>query len=363
MRVGLVIYGDLEFASGGFLYDRMLVKALRRSGDTVDVLSLPWKSYAECLLQNNDRHIRSLLLGWNGDLLLEDELAHPSLFTLNRTIRRARGIPIVSIVHHLRTSEKLSWPGSAVYRHVERSYLRTVDQFVLNSEITRRTVEKLLGCPCPGIVVPPGGDRLGQGMTEGEIRRRAATPGPLRVLFVGNIIPRKGLLTLLEALGSLPRDAWRLTVVGSPGMHPGYARRVERTVAERGLEENVHMRGHLDDALLADELRTHHVLAVPSRYEGFGIVYLEAMGFGVVPIACRAGGAAEIIEDGRSGYLLPSGNAQALADAIGMLSADRERLRSIALEARRRYQAFPGWDQGMGQVREHLRSLVHAKGG
>ena len=43
MRIGLVIYGDLSTASGGFLYDRMLVEAFRRAGDTVDVISFPWK--------------------------------------------------------------------------------------------------------------------------------------------------------------------------------------------------------------------------------------------------------------------------------------------------------------------------------
>ena len=106
MRVGLVIYGDLEFPSGGFLYDRMLVHALRRAGDMVDVISLPWESYGRCLAHNFSRAVRARLRRWQGDLLLQDELVHPSLFLLNRNLGRAPGFPIVSIVHHLRTSEK-----------------------------------------------------------------------------------------------------------------------------------------------------------------------------------------------------------------------------------------------------------------
>ncbi|MGA2479216.1 MAG: glycosyltransferase family 1 protein, partial [Spirochaetia bacterium] len=101
MRVGLVIYGDLSFASGGFLYDRMLVDALKAAGDTVEVISLPWKSYGSCLLQNLDPRIRARLAGWDGELLLQDELVHPSLFILNRTLRTRRRIPRISIVHHL----------------------------------------------------------------------------------------------------------------------------------------------------------------------------------------------------------------------------------------------------------------------
>ena len=108
---------------------------------------------------------------------------------------------------------------------------------------------------------------------------RAPPSGPLRVLFVGNLIPRKGLLVLIAALGRLPRGTWRLTVVGSPVVDPGYAARVRRAVRDLGLQDSVRMRGQMDDAGLAAELRVHHVLAVPSLYEGFGIVYLEAMGF------------------------------------------------------------------------------------
>ena len=124
MRIGLVIYGDLSTASGGFLYDRMLVEAFRRAGDTVDVISFPWKGYGACLFQNVDRALRASLLPWNGDLLLQDELNHPSLFSLNRTFRRLRPVPVISIVHHLRTSEQNPVAARRLYRRVERAYLR-----------------------------------------------------------------------------------------------------------------------------------------------------------------------------------------------------------------------------------------------
>ena len=248
-----------------------------------------------------------------------------------------------------------------MYRKVERAYLRTVDGFLFNSEVTRRTVEDLTGERCRGLVVTPAGDRLGPGPGEQEIRRRAAEPGPLRVLFVGNLIPRKGLLTLLEALGRLPREKWRLSVVGSPDVDPGHAARVRRFIERNGMRNNVSMRGQADDAALAAALRTHHVLAVPSRYEGFGIVYLEAMGFGVVPIGSSAGGAAEIIRDGTSGCLVPPDSASALAAAIERLCEDRGHLQALGRGALARFREFPGWKQGMAAAREHLRSLVREK--
>ena len=243
MRVGLVIYGDLAFASGGFLYDRMLVAALREAGDSVGVISLPWKDYGSGLLQNIEPRLRSRLLDWNGDLLLQDELVHPSLFILNRTMRRRRQIPRVSIVHHLRQSERPARGGSRLSSLVERAYLRSVDGFLFNSQVTRRTVEDLAGRQCPGVVITPGRGQARPPARRHEIERRAAEGGPLRVLFVGSFIPRKGLLTLVAALARLPREKWRLRIVGSASGHRRICpAQVRRAVEGSGVRGNVNMR-------------------------------------------------------------------------------------------------------------------------
>jgi len=362
MRVGLIIYGGLDFPSGGFLYDRMLVGTLRQAGDEVDVISLPWETYRKCMAHNFDPGIRTRLRAWKGDILLQDELVHPSLFLQNRALRRSLGVPFVSIVHHLASSERRAGiPGSAD-RIAERSYLRSVDAFVFNGEVTRRAVQQLSGTVCAGIVAPPGGDRLGCAMTDAEAAARAADAPPLRVLFVGNLIPRKGLLTLLQALALSPRGEWQLTVVGSRTVDPAHARQVDRFVREHGLQHSVRMKDHLDDGQLADEFRAHHVLAVPSAYEGFGIVYLEAMGFGVVPVGSTSGGAGEVIEDGKSGFLAAPGNPRAVADIIQKLGANRDFLESCARAARKRFLQFPGWGPRMTEVRAWLHSLVEQAG-
>jgi glycosyltransferase involved in cell wall biosynthesis len=357
MRVGLVIYGRLEFPSGGFLYDRMLVETLRQAGDDVQVISLPWEAYGRCLAHNFDPRIRSRLRAWKGDLLLQDELAHPSLFLQNRGLRRACGVPIVSIVHHLAASERRSAGSCGAALLAERAYLRSVDAFVFNGEVTKQAVLKLRGAPSPGVVAHPGGDRLGSAMTDEEIERRASVR-PLRVLFVGNLVPRKGLLILLEALAMSGGGECQLTVAGSRAVDPVHTRRVDAFVKERGLQDRVLMRDHLDDGQLADTMRTHHVLAVPSSYEGFGIVYLEAMGFGVVPVGSAAGGAAEIIEPGTSGFLVSPGDVKALADIITRLGADRRLLASCARAARQSFLRFPGWGPQMSGVREWLHAFV-----
>jgi glycosyltransferase involved in cell wall biosynthesis len=358
MRVGFVIYGSLEYPSGGFLYDRMLVDSLRRAGHEVDIVSLPWESYGKCIAHALDRRIRSRILDWRGDLLLQDELAHPSLFVLNRALRRSAGVPLVSIVHHLRTSERPPGLPRVVSGAVERAYLRTVDGFVFNSGATRRAVEALGGARKPSVVVQPAGDRLGCPMTAREVRDRAASAPPLRVLFVGNVIPRKGLLTLLEALAMIPREKWRLRVVGSRAADPAHTRVVDRLLEARGLRDSVCMEDHVNDGELSGELRSCQVLAVPSSYEGFGIVYLEAMAHGVVPIGTPEGGAVEIIQDGRNGFLVPPGNPGELARVLDRLCTDRAHLSSCALAARERFAEFPGWRQQMDRIVAFLQSMV-----
>jgi glycosyltransferase involved in cell wall biosynthesis len=361
VRVGLVIYGSLDLQSGGFLYDRILVQSLRNGGDEVDVISLPWDTYGKCLSHNFSPRIRARLSAWRGDLLLQDELAHASLFIMNSMLRRRLAVPFVSIVHHLRASERRARFTSAAARCAERAYLRSVDGFVFNGEATRRSVRDLAGRECAGIVAPPGGDRLastGNG-TPSAVR---PAPPPLRVLFVGNVVPRKGLLTLLKALSAIPRDTWRLTVAGSPTADPAHFSTVEGFVRNKGLGGNVRMTGLVDDARLAEEFRAHHVLAVPSFHEGFGIVYLEAMGFGVVPIGSSSGGAGEVIQHGQSGFLVDPGNTKALTDILVMLMERPGLLPSMAKAARKRFGQFPGWEPRMREVSAWLHSFAAAGG-
>ncbi len=362
MKIGLVICGQLSFPSGGFLYDRQLVGTLRQAGDEVEVISLPWDGYAASLARGLDPRLRSRLRAWRGDVLLQDELAHPILASANRGLRRLPSTLIVSIVHHLRASERLGALAAAAARAAERAYLRSVHAFVFNGAVTRRSVEALLGAGAPGIVAPPGGDRRGPGLKEEHVATRARDGGPLRVLFVGSLIPRKGLLVLLQALAQVPREQWRLTVAGSPRVDRAHAQEVERFVAERGLGANVHLAGHLEDGELARHLAVSHDLAVPSEYEGFGIAYLEAMGFGVVPIGSSAGGATELIQDRSSGFLVPPGDWEALSRIIGTLSRDRPQLQALAIGALRRSREFLGWEPRMLQIRSWLASIMAASG-
>ncbi|MBK8049214.1 MAG: hypothetical protein IPK16_20095 [Anaerolineales bacterium] len=91
MRIGLIIYGTLDTLSGGYLYDRMLVQSLQAAGHELVVYSLPWHDYTKSLTDNANLTWADELAAASLDLLLQDELNHPSLFWLNRHIRRKAG--------------------------------------------------------------------------------------------------------------------------------------------------------------------------------------------------------------------------------------------------------------------------------
>ena len=90
MRVGLVIYGALETISGGYLYDRKLVSYMESQGDQVDVISLPRRNYCFNLFDNFSNRLYRRITTKPFDILLQDELNHPSLFWFNRRLRRWR---------------------------------------------------------------------------------------------------------------------------------------------------------------------------------------------------------------------------------------------------------------------------------
>lgn len=359
MRIGFVIYGSLDQRSGGYLYDRQLVKELQKTGDQLDIISIPRRSYARNIYDNFSRDLWTQLSHGDFDLLLQDELNHPSLFAHNRRLQRTRRTPIVTIAHHLKSKEDGSRPLQWLYERVERAYLNTLDGVICNSQVTRRTVQALSDVSTH--VMLPGRDHIKADMSEEDIVAKAMQGGPLRLLFLGNLIRRKSAHTLLDALEDLPQSSWRLRIVGDHRVDERYTHFLNRRISTLGSEENVRIVGPLSADNVVEELKIANVLVIPSQYEGFGIAYLEAMGFGVVPVATTAGGASELVKHEENGFLVDPGNVEGLTRIIQGVSLDRNRLCRLSLSASQTYHAHPTWAQGADKVGDYLKEILNAK--
>jgi len=186
-----------------------------------------------------------------------------------------------------------------------------------------------------------------------------AQQSPLRILFLGNVIERKGLLTLIAAVGD-ERLAVSVDVVGSLDTDPVYARYVQAIASARGFPSTVTFYGALDNEPLREKLKSAHVLVVPSSYEGFGIVYLEGMGFGLPAIGTTAGAAAEIISAGKNGYLIAPNDSRTLTNHLIALDRDRTILMQLSLNALMRYKRQPKWEETATAIRRFLLKIIES---
>ncbi len=355
MHVGLVIYGDLGSTSGGFRYDRQLVSHLRGCGDTVDVISLPWRSYQRGLVDGISPSIRSQL-DRPVDVLIQDGLCHPSLWRQNRSLSEPE--VVVTLAHHLRSDDPTE-RFAAAFRLFEQRYLESVDAMITTSEFTRRRASEL----APGLnrkprlVAPPAGRAEGAAVSTEHVRDRAEM-GSLRIVYVGNVLSRKDPGTLLRAFArGRPKQDWELTVVGSHDADPDYAESVVTAVDEYGIHDRVEFTGEIGTAELEAILERSHICCVPSQYEAFGMVYLEAMEYGVVPIAGSVGGASKFIEHGQNGFVVEPGDDREINKQLRTLDDDRTWLAQLGENALVTAKEHPTWEESMNKLRAFLKYL------
>ncbi len=354
MKVGLVIYGSLDGQSGGYLYDHMLVKHLEESGDHVEVVGLRPRPPALSVLDNLDPILLRRLRGLDVDVLVEDELAHPSLCLLNGRLKKDVSYPVVGMVHHLACRAE-TCRGKALRHHaMERRFLHDLDGFIFNSEATRRSVQEIVP-HADGVVAHPGREHIKAREKEGQAR-----PGPLTIIYLGNILPHKGLDVLVRALNSLPRGEFRLEVVGAP-LDQDYCQTIRSMLVRWDLTSEVEFHGRSSDRERDEIMDRCHVLAVPSVHEGYGLVFVEALARGLPVIAPASGGAGEVITHGREGFLVGPGDYKAISAHLLGLNDDRARWQAMSQAARQRFDTLPTWEVEMHKARIYLLTMVGSR--
>ncbi len=358
MKVGLVIYDNLDIQTGGYLYDRKLVEYLRKKGDQVEIISLEKQNYIRNILDNFSESFLNRLINAEIDVLLQDELNHPSLFWLNAKLKKKIKYPLVTIVHHLSYSASLNYMSKLFYRIIEKRYLSTVDGFIFNSKTNQDFLESFMGKSLLGVVAYPGRDHIKSTGSQDDTASYLSKSEPLRILFVGNLLQHKGLHTLIDALSSIDKKKWILTVIGNSSISPNYTRHIYNLIEKYNLNSRVKFLGFVSSNELVDSFKKNHLLVVPSVYEGFGIVYLEAQGFGIPVIASTNGAAKEIIRHGKEGFLVPPGDFQLLSKYISILIENPDLLLKMSENSLRRYEEFPYWSASMKRVRDFLVSIT-----
>lgn len=185
--------------------------------------------------------------------------------------------------------------------------------------VQSREEERLLkenGFPLPRVaLIPPGYSPMRAPDPGTTFAQTFGIPGPF-VLFVGRLASNKGLLPLLEGFRPLSQHdpTATLVLIGADG---GMRAAIERRIGELGLGSRVRLMGYIEDErLVSAAFQEARVFVLPSEYEAFGLVLLEALAHGTPVIASRVGGIPEFVEDGRAGRLIPPEDAAAVTSAL-----------------------------------------------
>jgi D-inositol-3-phosphate glycosyltransferase len=255
----------------------------------------------------------------------------------------------------------------------ERQIINSVDRLTAANPLEKAQMIWLYGAdPAKIEVIPCGVDlELFHPRPQDEAKAQLESefpPNHKMVLFVGRIEPLKGIDVLLKAMALVLREHEELRericlciIGGDPdadcaNMDREMARLHE--MRERlGISDVVTFLGKREQQALPYHYSAAEVCVVPSHYESFGMVALEAMACGTPVIASRVGGLTFTVQDGRTGFLVPSDDPETLAEKLALLLSDEELRRRMGLRAAdlsRRY----GWPIVAGQIVAGYRDLV-----
>lgn len=238
------------------------------------------------------------------------------------------GVPYVVSVHGLDafSSEQTGGRPGVWCRRISQRVYQSAKRVICISEHVREQVLQGTGRGCRTSVV--------YNSVDPKIFSPSAEPssGGTKILSVGNLIPIKGHDLLIRATAGLASEFQTISL-DIVGEGPERAR-LEALAAELHIRERVRFLGHLSRREVAAAMQRCTLFALPSRYEGLGCVYLEAMSSEKAVIGCRGQGIAEIIRHGSNGFLVGPDNERELTLALAMLLRDENLRGNLGRAAR-----------------------------
>ena len=233
------------------------------------------------------------------------------------------------------TLESTREPESKLVRKETELYL--ADCITCPSEFVLRSIPKKVRAMKPCQVAPFGSPPSSKHLEKASERR---SQGPLKLLFVGSMSQRKGLADLFEAMNQLNTKAITLTVLGQPSMPISFYRTHYAHFEHIGPCSNKQVRRVMEK---------HDLLVLPSIVEGRALVQQEALSCGLPLLVTPNAGGEDLVEDGRTGFLVTIRKPQALAEKIGWFGDHRTELPEMRKLCREKARAYP-WTNYAQQI-------------
>ncbi|MGJ8561625.1 MAG: glycosyltransferase family 4 protein [Litorimonas sp.] len=219
--------------------------------------------------------------------------------------------PYILHLHDYEYAADISTRSSSQFRAIQ-SLFQGAEHVIVLGQRDLRTVTQALGVPHARTLI------LRNCVPDPGARTRRL-PGPVHILFLGRLGPRKGIPELLAALAdpAIPSGSWRATLAGD-----GAVEQTRDEIARLGLAGQVRLTGWVN-AEEAARLRSEaDILVLPSHAEGFAMAVLEGLAQGIAVITTPVGAHGEVLVDAQNSLLVPPGNVRVLAQALARLISD-----------------------------------------
>jgi glycogen(starch) synthase len=298
---------------------------------------------------------------------IEPELVHSHDWLVARAagrLARRFGVPWLTTVHATEFGRHQGWVQNHPQSHIhalEREMVHSADHVITCSQFMRSHVSAVFGVPTSHInVIPNGIDPRDLEPVEdlAGLRSRFARPDQRLVLLVGRLVYEKGFHLALDALVPVIRKLGNVRfVVAGTGTAEGELKRQARKL---GLTRHGTFLGWVGDDMLHSLYRVAEIVIVPSIYEPFGLVALEAMASGCMCVVADTGGLREVVpDDGTVGLRFPSRDSAALRDVLEQVLADDEGREQVVAEAREHALQFD-WVEVARRTRRLYAGLASA---
>lgn len=332
-RAVFAVPGSLDQPTGGYAYDKRIIGELRALGWAIDVLDVgdgfprpdaKARETANAVLANVDAHIPLVIDGLAYGVLPEAGAA------LGRTHK------LIALVHHpLAFESGLPDADVKAFLASEGEALRHVRHIIVTSPATARLLISDFGVAEKDITVAkPGNDPAPPSRGSGS--------DIVHLLAVGSIVPRKGYDILVKALAELKDLSWRLSIAGDAARDSDFARALDRDIDHLGLRARIDQLGAVSHETLALLYDRADLFVLPSRFEGYGMAFAQAIAVGVPVIAARAGAIPETLPP-QASILVPPDDGPALASVLRRLIENKAEREALRTQARAAARALPTW--------------------
>jgi glycosyltransferase involved in cell wall biosynthesis len=339
-RLDFLVPGRLDQITGGYLFDRRIVDGLRAAGREVVVHELAGSHPETDAAARNAVATALAGLADGGAAVLDGMVLPAAAECLPREASRLR---LVAFVHHpLALETGLAAAESARLAALERGLLPLLRGAICPSPATANALAAYGIAPQRIAVAPPG---TLHGEASGD---RDVSGGPVRLLTVATLTPRKGHLVLAAALARLADLDWRWRCIGSTDRDAAVTAALRAVIARDGLGARVTLSGEFPPAEVAIAYRAADCFVLPSFHEGYGMAFAEALAHGLPIVACRAGAVPDLVPDS-AGILVPPGDVAALAAALRRVIVDPALRRRLAAGAAVVGAALPDWPESVAR--------------